>query len=599
MRDGRDNGYRQYERGHRRDRLHERDIQAELEDYVGQDSPESPHQRRPSRAYSRSPGRHERHRAYERRRSRTPSPRSRSRDRYSRRGRRGDSRSRSPGTDRGGRYKRRDDDDGDYRRGRWDDYGHRRDYRREDRGYYRGREANEEYRTREGYTHRRGDTYRNREMDVDSVKRKHGTTEAEVDRLPPPPPPPAELWPRSPNISAKLTSLAASQDLSFDTEKGIQDSGLLYSRLNHLAGLLLGPTLESWNEQEEECRLLRLKVGICVKNEDEKEPFSKDIIPDVYPNETCVDIPYEAEGNVNDPRSDFKKEYDLMSAWVMKPRPLPGFAEETLKREPESPTHSWSTSPKQIASNLERKSQRDPVKEERRQAARNTSLAPEFKPRRDNAEPGQAMELEEGYFNVKLIHGEDCTLQYGEIVDLIKRGELPDGWPAYRDVDSLWVSVSTKEEPCLGYKDGRSPIEIQKPIHDSTVESMIVEVTKEQDVKDIQPWIKDVSKTADKALKSKLHPVVLQYTRGEEHQQRDFDFAQEAKIASDCLLEHQRIISMRRNGRILAGTPKPVSPCTMAMIKGYVLSDRSKLRDIATGALQKALKTILEKSTTK
>lgn len=407
----------------------------------------------------------------------------------------------------------------------------------------------------------------------------------------PPPPPPQELWPRSPDISAALTSLATSQDLSFDKEHGVQDSGLLYSRLNHLAGLLLGPTLESWNEQEEQCRLLRLKVGICMKSEDDKEPFSKCITPDVEPSNICIDIPYTADGGVKDPRSDYLKEYELMSAWVMKPRQLPGFAEDTLKQasEPESPTHSWSTSPKQIASNLQRESQRAIEKQEQKKVGRNASIAPEF--RKSTAESDHEMELEEGYFNVKLVNGEDRTLQYGEIVDMIKKGELPDGWPAYRGVDSLWVSVSAKEAPVK-----KETLDEHKEHVNVTSDSFVLEITKEKDFKIILPWMKDMSERADKALKSSKYPAILQYVRGEECAgTREFDFKNEAKIASESQSKHQNLISLRKNGKILCGTPKPVSPSTMAMIKGYILSDRSKLRDIATGALQKALKSVLDR----
>ncbi len=596
MRDGRDGGYRHYDRGDRRNRVDEQDIQAELEDYAGQDSPPSPHYQRSSRSYSRSPKRRDRRR-YERRRSRTPSPRSHSRERYSRRSRR-DSRSRSPEKDRW-RYKRRDSDyGGDYRRERRDDYGHRREYRREDREYHRGRDTKEDYRTREESRYdgkRRADRYID---DEPEPLRRKPDAESLPEGLPPPPPPPPpqELWPRSPDISATLTSLATSQDLSFDKEHGIQDSGLLYSRLSHLAGLLLGPTVESWNEQEEQCRLLRLKVGICVKSEDDNEPFSKDITPDVEPTDVCVDIPYVSDGEVKDPRCDYTKEYELMSAWVMKPRPLPGFAEETLKRasEPESPTHSWSMSPKQIASNLERKAQRTSERKEQRKVGRNTSIAPEFK-KQSPAGSDKEIELEEGYFSVKLVNGEDRSLQYGEIVDMIKKGELPDGWPAYRDVDSLWVSVSAKE----------GPVEKQDPVgnkEEASVasDSLVLEITKGQDVKDILPWIKDVSNRADKALKSAKYPVILQYARGGESAgRREFDFKEEAKIASESQSEHQSLISMRRNGKILCGTPKPVSPSTLAMIKGYILSDRSTLRDIATGALQKALKSLLDRKNKK
>jgi hypothetical protein len=41
-----------------------------------------------------------------------------------------------------------------------------------------------------------------------------------------------------------------------------------------MESFLLGPNLESWADQEEQCRLLALQYGICGKEEDDKEPFS-------------------------------------------------------------------------------------------------------------------------------------------------------------------------------------------------------------------------------------------------------------------------------------------------------------------------------------
>lgn len=598
MRDGRDNGYRHGGRGVRRDRLDEHDIQAELEDYFDLPSPGSPpkghmHDKKSYRSFSRSPTRRDRHRLYERRRSRTPSPRSRSRDRYSRRSRRGGSRSRSRERERE-RYARRDDAyANDYRRDKRDEYRYRREHRSEDKGYYRSSDPKGDYR-KDGSryeSNRSADKWVNRGEERDPTPRKN---DPHLLAAPPPPPPPAETFPRSPDISAELTSLAKSQDLSFDSINGVQDSGLLYSRLSHLESLLLGPKPDSWREQEEQCRLLRLKVGMCSKNEGEKEPFSKDILPEVEPTGKLVDVPYEAHQEVKDPRSDFLKEYELMSAWVMKPRALPGFAEETLKQseEPNSPTHSWSTSPKRITSNLDRNTQKAGIKEERQTTVRSASIPLECMENQNHSNADRNMELEEGFFNVRLLNGQEYVLQYGEIVDLIRKGDLPDGWPAYRDADSLWVSVSSKdgvyEKP-------------KKESADVTGDSVVLDMAKECDIKDIQHWIKDKSKLADKALKSKKCPVILQYTRGRDSRshtpsevKREFDFKEEAKIASESLSDYQHIISMRRHGRILCGTPKPVKPATMAMIKGYILSDRSKLRDIATGALQKALKSILD-----
>lgn len=637
MRDDRDGGSRRRERrNHGRDRLDDIDIQAELEDYFDQGSPDGArerHIRDPKSSRSRhSPSERDRYRRRDGRGSRSPSTRSRSRDRYSRPAWRDDMRSRSPG--RGGeryrkekvdlgveysRDRKRDRYDVGYQRDRED---HRRDEPARDKGYRRHedkrdrrkdtvherRETKENYRRdtdRYGSSRRDGD-HSSRHVDYDQRKRnEHVRTAERIVEDMPPPPPPVEIWPRSPDISKELASLARSQDLSYDPTKGIQDSGLLNSRLSHMESVLLGPTIQSWSDQEEQCRLICLKVGVFGKHEEEKEPFSKDMLPEYIPESAVlpIRIPYNPDGAVKDPRSDFQKEYDLMAAWAMKTRTLPGFADQSLDHDTDSqsPTHSWSTSPKQIASNLARNKQIAHQQEDHHIAARSASLPLDFtKNKHVDAKADEQIELEEGYFNVKLLNGEECALQYGEIVDLIKKGELPNGWPAFRDVDSLWVSVSTGEET-----ESIKQEKHERPLEGTGGGSRpLVEELATEDIESIHSWIMEKSRLAETALQSKTHPSILQYARGkplsfgtEEH--RDFDFKEEAKIASESLSNYEHIIAMRRQARILSGTRKPVDPTTMAMVKGYILDDRAKLRDIATGALQKALKSFLTEQKSK
>jgi hypothetical protein len=76
---------------------------------------------------------------------------------------------------------------------------------------------------------------------------------------------------------------------------------------------------------------------------------------------------------------------------------------------------------------------------------------------------------------------------------------------------------------------------------------------------------------------------------------REFEFENESKLASESINHQERIVKLRRSARIRARQPRKVSPSTLAMIKGHILMDRTKLKEIGTVALQRAIKAFKER----
>ncbi|KAI8106508.1 hypothetical protein M9435_001052 [Picochlorum sp. BPE23] len=433
---------------------------------------------------------------------------------------------------------------------------------------------------------------------------------------PPPvvPPPPLEEYPRSPDITDRLEYLATSQDVAFDHAKGIDDVELFQFRLSQMELDLLGPKPKSWEEQEEQCRLLVLRYGLQGAEDDDKEPFSSDEFKEYFsrPGRTGEEIPYEQRSPIEDPRRQFTKEYEFMTAWAGKPRPLPGFVNDTVFKQQngdQSPTLSWSTSPARAGSPAKQKTQRPEPKPQTKISMSNrpsTGGKNASVPRDLNLMDGKhsTMELEEGYFCVKLLNGQDVMLQYDEIVDLIKKGSLPDDWPAFRESDSLWIAVSAKDDQAADLQRHDNAAQENKPA--PLGKSIWLSAKKATpDIRQIKSWFQDAAKQANRALASRGGATLqLQYTRSslmdcrrltQQAPTREFEFENESKLASESINHQQRIVKLRRSARIRARQPRKVSPSTLAMIKGHILMDRTKLKEIGTVALQRAIKAFKER----
>jgi hypothetical protein len=293
----------------------------------------------------------------------------------------------------------------------------------------------------------------------------------------------------------------------------------------------------------------------------------------------------------------FEKEYEMMKAWAAKPRLLPGFAiEKKINRDQaHSPTHSWSKSPQRPDPFPRKDVSKVETKEDNVSAPRIASLPRVYSQEKsmDQEEKQEEMELEEGYFCLKHLDGSDLVLQYGQIVDMIKEGKLPNKWPAYRESDALWVSVSADDEVDAPKKEDAANLEMKEPGSPFWRSN--------EDTSEVRKWFEKQGPAAAKALGSKPAPLVLQYPRLMSSTAklfpgpREFDLEKEAEIAQRNLADFKKLANTRRLSKTLCGAPKDDLPAAkLAMIKGYILLDRHKVKDLATGALQKALKSFLE-----
>ncbi len=461
--------------------------------------------------------------------------------------------------------------------------------------------------------------------------------------LPPPLPP-------SPVIVAHLSDLAKSHDLAYDEEKGISDVATLNSRLNVTNLRLIDKDIRSWAEMEEQCQRMAIRLGIFRPEEIHRQPFSPEFMRQ-YIMETAVNktnrgahakgnemtptdaalspkigvIPYEynpdGDYKAEDPRLRFRDEYELLRACVAKDRPVPAFADPQSVNDNDSPTHSWSRSPAKARSEVPRnraatdkdasgtRDKKSRINMERcatGHANSHHSLHSLHTPDSRFGE-SQKMELEEGYFRVQLLNGEPALLQYGEIVDLIRGGKLLDGWSAYRECDKLWISVYEAQA-----SDATAAMEVDgggagEHDHRAREEPKIGAITlgrKDQPPKDIHDEFDRAARVAKDALGSNPSSISAPRTLKAHYFRKPSrsgpaslpsDFSQAAQAASDDLLAYERVLALRANANLLCGGPKPVDPSARARIKEKVIHDRARLRDIASGALQKALRLYIQR----
>ena len=457
--------------------------------------------------------------------------------------------------------------------------------------------------------------------------------------------------PPSPVIVAQLAELAKSQDLAYDEEKGISNVALLNSRLNIMDLRLMDKDIASWAETEEQCQRVAIKLGMFDQENNQRQPFSRDfmrrytqevvnaekgvglkengaaILGASNPNVGIIPFDPIPDGatKVEDPRLQFANEYALLQAWVAKPLPLPAFADPTALNgagaATDSPTHSWSRSPAKMRSEAPLKrpaadklmigagDDKRPINADRSVLA-HTSLQHSLHSGDSRYADTQSMELEEGYFRTKLLNGDSALLQYGEIVDLIRKGDLPDGWSAYRESDNLWISVYEAQAG-----DDATPMELDdrresrdnnredRHLHKKRKTGVIADRRKDQPPGPLREEFVRASREAQNTLGSRAFTtagglrVFCRRATAAHACTLSSDFSQAAKAATEDMSAYDRVMALRSSAKLLCGGPKPVEAGIRAMIKEKVVEDRGRLRDIASGALQKALRIFIQRKT--
>lgn len=489
------------------------------------------------------------------------------------------------------------------------------------------------------------------------------------DWAPLPPPMVPEL-PQSPVITRELGSLASSFNLVFDEHSGLDRSKIdvMKMRILRADDESLKNSLKSWAETEDQCRRMAMRLGLTPQ-EEHLQPFSRDMIRSHFEGETneqdekreqgeqavkvevdgpkevaeipaIPEIPYRCDvlKATEDPRLGFKDEYELMQAWVNKPRPLPSFAAPKGNgAAPDSPTHSWSRdSPMKTRGSLDGPHDKKGGKDDKT-TRRDSDKSDRSVKRYDDS---QRMELEEGYFSVRLLTGEPALLQFGEIVDLIRKGDLPDGWSAHRESDDLWISVYM-----AAAADGSADKEVEDRFNAAAAANasnaaaaagsnghvrpkpgMIAEHRKDQPPGSLRDEFVRVARESRDAIMAPISTRACPTTNGvsgtdtpvTSHPALKFarktassanpsvpgasppkslptDFAEAAEAANEQLSAYDRVLAVRSNAKLLCGAPKPVDAAVRAMIKDKVMADRNRLRDVGGNALQKALRIFVQR----
>lgn len=192
-------------------------------------------------------------------------------------------------------------------------------------------------------------------------------------------------------------------------------------------------------------------------------------------------------------------------------------------------------------------------------------------------------------------------------MDIEKEGYLPEGWPAFREVDNLWAPVyskghanpacKTKEDVDLSgtvcyWEEAEYPKSTTDEIHD---------------------WFRRATERAKKALSAPKAPIPRSLE--EQYPKRTlsdlerikaappdgivFDFATQSRNACKSLDQHFNLMKVRKRMELCCGIVPTSSlgqdEAKLAAIRGHLLENRSSLQKIGTEVLQRAMKHVLAK----
>jgi hypothetical protein len=419
--------------------------------------------------------------------------------------------------------------------------------------------------------------------------------------------------------------LAESQGLRFSEAEGIDDPGLLLFRLVQMDQKNLCSFIENWERQNEECSVLALKHA-PISQTVEREPFGGEefihATTSAHDAEACLPFPYTSQNDsIPDPRTKYAKEYERMSSWASRPREVPhldGMDSSKIPVDrPASPTYSWSASPTKMLEEAEEALSRKPPgtdTQNRRnsmaEALEESKSAPATQVREAFEKDAQnvPMELEEGYFRVKLPDGEDMVAQYGDLSELVKEGYLPEGWPAYREVDDLWVPIYSKGHPNPSCETKEENVNLSGTLSYWEEADYPKSTTDE-----IHDWMRRAAASAKKALSpskaSIPRSIEEQYPKrtlsdterikGAPPEGTVFDFVTQSSLACKSLDLHFNLMQARKRMGLCCG----IAPLTtssqdegkLAAIRGHILENRALLQKTGTEVLLRAMKQVFAK----
>ena len=374
---------------------------------------------------------------------------------------------------------------------------------------------------------------------------------------------------------------------------------------------------EGWAEEEEECRLLALALSGTSMHSAIKErvPFTGEEFSTLHqtsPDHICREFSYEmSNGEITDPRAKYKQEYKALELWLARPWSVPSFDGREEIASISSPATSWTESPgrnddmetpAEARRSDEYQRRNEPPHSTHDESFRSLGSAPKsvVRPLSDGD-----MELEEGYFRVKLPNGQVIVKQHGELEDMVKEQKIPEGWPAYREDDALWTKIfSTTAEDKLETKDTNdNTVVIKTDMPSLELLGEIEERTlSEEERTRLHDWFSMCARKASVAMKQ-LHPCTIdeQYLCASRsdctriQNPHEFNFSKQANIASERIKAHRVCMRRRRRMQSVCGTTiPPVSLELLASIQGEILEDRFNLRNIASGALQGAMAMLMK-----
>jgi len=347
-----------------------------------------------------------------------------------------------------------------------------------------------------------------------------------------------------------------------------------------------------------------------------------------------VDVPFDpAPGAAApaDPRLPHAEEYLAAQAWAARPLEAPWFVQQEMQQQGSGGaslqrTYSWSHSPTRAA----RMEQEARTKDHKRRSAgqslgapggsrgvldapaapqhdplaSNVSLGPRApSSERVRALEGQQMDIDEGFFAVKMPDGADRSGQYSDLVGLVVSGALPKGYPAYREQDGMWLPLQeglaledlrwkrgaamsrAREHPGGSFFEamgGEESPPLPRQVR-TWLDGLAAKVRREEDV---GRRLESMGQGAQPRLRAVRPGAPLFEASGVPSREHIA-----AAVGARGAAEHVTRVNQEHGMRAWGPAPPPH---LVAAVQGHIMSNRSVLERVVRSVLQKAVKNALE-----
>jgi hypothetical protein len=219
------------------------------------------------------------------------------------------------------------------------------------------------------------------------------------------------------------------------------------------------------------------------------------------------------------------------------------------------------------------------------------------------------MELEEGYFMITLPSGTELEeQQYGTILQRVRKGEVPEGWPVYRESEHLWAPLRHSTKSIEEFQSTR----IREAVVGTGNPSIWdVECDNTTNGKDSEEWFSAQEKDDEKTVATTAGGSVEKFfkTKGglvvggdelKEHMYENMEkllaapYEEADASARSALAEAVEKRKLRTKAAALTVSSYVAPAHIVSAVHGALLENTEHIKTVAKSVLQSALRTVIE-----